>query len=500
MQETSQSMVQAVLSMLTWPIPQQATNAALDVEQTQLQLVAKAALERQMEAFNFNTKQVDLDGVPMELARHLLELHFNRQHHSYLLTYRPAFMRDMFCDGPYFSKLLLVAIFASASKYSDRMEVRTNPDDPKTAGQAYFNRAEQLLTAELKHSSIPTLVALLLLGSTLVSTGNPSSGWLYSGMAFRMVFDLGLHLDPVQVGRLQHLTIENMEIRRRVFWGAFVCDKLQSLYLGRPVMIRQGDTNVSKELYDTYEENEFWVPLMDGLPLNSNFRGAPTKSVTAFVNLCSLTEILSQILVRFYAVNTPSNVDTEHLEDLNLFDQHLNDWVSKLPADINFAPWNESTISPPASTVFSLLTTFYVIKILLHRPFVADGHLRKADRRVAEESWQICTEAAIKITSLLQCYQQCFTLRRTPYQVSYALYVASTVHVRNAAQTPDTYTHNLHLDFCIKAFDEVTVANPGFSKPANIIKSLMRRLHIPEAREADDSSPVHLGNSLSLKL
>jgi hypothetical protein len=31
---------------------------------------------------------------------HLLDLHWNRQHHAFLITYRPLFMRDWACNGP----------------------------------------------------------------------------------------------------------------------------------------------------------------------------------------------------------------------------------------------------------------------------------------------------------------------------------------------------------------------------------------------------------------
>jgi hypothetical protein len=35
---------------------------------------------------------------------------------------------------------------------------------------------------------------------------------------------------------------EDIEIRRRVFWGAFVVDKIQSLYQGRPASLQDFDT------------------------------------------------------------------------------------------------------------------------------------------------------------------------------------------------------------------------------------------------------------------
>jgi hypothetical protein len=84
-------------------------------------LVAAVAEQRQMESINARAGKLDYDGVDPELGLHLLNLHWNRQHHSFLITYPPAFMRDMACNGPYLSKIPLNAIFYGASKFSSKV-------------------------------------------------------------------------------------------------------------------------------------------------------------------------------------------------------------------------------------------------------------------------------------------------------------------------------------------------------------------------------------------
>jgi hypothetical protein len=112
-------------------------------------LVAEAARQRQLETVNFRLGKLDFDGVEPELGMHLLSLHWNRQHHSFLATYRPAFMRDMACNGPYFSKLLLNAIYFGASKFSTRHEVRRVSEDVRTAGWQFRERVRELLGGAL---------------------------------------------------------------------------------------------------------------------------------------------------------------------------------------------------------------------------------------------------------------------------------------------------------------------------------------------------------------
>lgn len=48
-----------------------------------------------------------------------------------------------------------------------------------------------------------------------------SAAWLYAGLAFRMIFDLGIHVDAPGLTGIRKLSDEHLEIRRRVFWGAF---------------------------------------------------------------------------------------------------------------------------------------------------------------------------------------------------------------------------------------------------------------------------------------
>jgi hypothetical protein len=58
--------------------------------------------------------------------------------------------------------------------------------------------------------------------------------WLYSGMAFRIAVDLGIHLPPERLrDYVRNLTAEDIEIRKRLFWGCYTWDKAISLYLGR---------------------------------------------------------------------------------------------------------------------------------------------------------------------------------------------------------------------------------------------------------------------------
>jgi len=61
----------------------------------------------------------------------------------------------------------------------------------------------------------------------------------HAGIAFRMAQDLGFQKDPetwISVDHSLH-KVEDLEIRRRIYWGCYISDKLISLILGRPVYL-----------------------------------------------------------------------------------------------------------------------------------------------------------------------------------------------------------------------------------------------------------------------
>ncbi|KAM9884271.1 fungal specific transcription factor [Verticillium dahliae] len=392
-------------------------------------LVAEAATQRQLEDFNYQSGALDFDGVDSVLGMHLLSLHWNRQHHSFLITYRPAFMRDMACGGPYFAKLLLNAIYFGASKFSPRHDVRKDLNDVRTAGWEFRERVRELLGSALNRSDVTTIQALLVMTNSLFVLGDErSAAWLYAGLAFRMIIDLGMHVDVPDLGR--KFSDEDLEIRRRVFWGAFVVDKIQSLYQGRPVTIKESDTLVPIKFLDTYEEFEHWRPFAYSSQSN-DYPGSPAYSASTFTSLCRLSVAMSDILGCIYTERSFSQAATELSKMLETLNAKLSAWKESLPTHLIFDPNKSSCIPPPH--VLSLHAMYHVLTILLHRPFVADGHLYTTSRSVSVNSFITCASAADSIVALLRAYDRAFTVRRAPYLVSYATYVAATIHARIAA-------------------------------------------------------------------
>jgi hypothetical protein len=468
--------------------PTHATAAVCDSSNISYTLIAKAALARQQERSIAAVPSIL--GVPSNLAMHLLDLHWSRQHHTFLLTYRPAIMRDLLNDGPYCSKFLLYAIFACASKFSGRTEVRDDPADSNTAGQRFFRQCDDLIAQDslLLRPKLPTVAALLLLGSTYNARGQTSKAWLYTGYALRMVYDLGMHLEPTATG----ISAEEAEVRRRVFGGAFVCDKLQSLYLWRPASINLCDFHVSRDFADTYEEEELYLPYIDPEypdlgSSNAITRPGPIYSVSTFQQLCLLSKIMTKIINVFYKVKaTPRNAEA----NLKTIDRALQHWQENLPTKLQYEPQQGISGAQrcPAPNQLCLHGVFYSLIILLHRPFTSDRMMHTIP--TPAHSWVRCGSAAKSITSIALAWKSACGLLGAPYLLSYAIYVACTIHVRNAVAEIDnrqSREHSSMLAASLSCLEEQCQANPGVKRPIEIIRASMlaRRIVLSQGKFDD---------------
>lgn len=500
-----------------------------EAETLRYQLIANAAMSRQQE---YRLRFLpSIRGVPTELALHLLDLHWNRQHHTYLLTYRPVFMRELLEGGDYCTDFLLYSVFACSSKFSERIELRTDPNDPETMGRQFFDQCETIMArdAVLGTSRIPTIIGLLMLGSTYNARGDTSKGWLYTGYAVRMVYDLGLHLDNNGPPRTMSSTTtapEELEIRRRVFWGAFICEKLQSIYLGRPVTIQLRDAHVSRDFLDTFEELEPWAPYVDPksqtdasslAASGGRWTNAVTHSVSVFQQLCQLAIIMTNIINKIYFA-TDRAARKKTARALREIDDALINWYREVPPQIMHEPWsankragNESQAPATAVTpnITILHTTYYCLVILLHCPFISSGTESDAQQKESEDetqnhqtatyAWKRCTTAARNITNLALAYRSTYPLRRSNYMLSYAVYVACTIHVHNAvamaradsesagaATSPGNTASTLASDASLLlraslvCLDELAVPNSGVADTARIIRKLMAAKGISE--------------------
>ncbi|KAI7861476.1 fungal-specific transcription factor domain-containing protein [Spinellus fusiger] len=189
-------------------------------------------------SFHRQDEQKDTYPVPVFVAAphlvvedqlYLIELYehyINRLYPLYSMdTLKEALYNDM--STPDCSPLLLYALFLRTAPFSKekRIQVLAAP---------LLAYCSQLVPAYIDRPRLSTIVALLLLTEYLEHTllaHQLTRAWTWMGMALRMVQDMGLHRQSAS----------SPQLSIRVFWAAFVKDRLMSMIYGRPFMLDEKD-------------------------------------------------------------------------------------------------------------------------------------------------------------------------------------------------------------------------------------------------------------------
>ncbi len=146
----------------------------------------------------------------------------------------------------------------------------------------YFDRAKTLVLSDLlEEGSIELVQALLLLGQYLHGSLELNRCWIVIGLANRTAQGLGLHLDPSSFTS----NVVEQEIRKRVWWGCFINDRVLSIKVGRLPTIHDGPD--IKATFPMAVDDEY---IVDGQNPTVQPEGLPSKLhfINQVIPLCRL--------------------------------------------------------------------------------------------------------------------------------------------------------------------------------------------------------------------
>ncbi|KAJ5279016.1 fungal-specific transcription factor domain-containing protein [Penicillium angulare] len=277
--------------------------------------------------------------VPKELENHLLNLYFTWQNPAIDVVDRGMYQmarqqwQDHMEDTPYYSEALTNAMCCLGAAF----EPRYHPEFityPKSVADFFADRAKALLDIELDSPSVATIQAMVVLSGHDIGCKRDSRGWLYSGMAMRLAFDLGLHIDMSSHVADGSFSPAAAALRRMVFWGAYNLDHHWGFLLGRPSRISVEDVTVEMPGHDpTWAQSERWNPY--GLPY-------PVE-ILQNVTIPNPVTLISQYRVWLCHIMTPlghvlygsSKILKEELQALNEeTTSRLVHWMTSLPAPL----------------------------------------------------------------------------------------------------------------------------------------------------------------------
>ncbi|EDN92766.1 hypothetical protein SS1G_08630 [Sclerotinia sclerotiorum 1980 UF-70] len=237
-----------------------------------------------------------------------------------------------------FSLLQVNAMLALGCHFTNSPQACADPGDTATKGDHYFAEAKRLIfeNDEYEKPRLTTIQALCLMSVREAGGGREGKGWVYSGMAFRMAQDMGLHLDPgISKSNTNDCPIDEKEIdvRRVTFWGCFLFDKCFSNYLGRLPQLSVTEITVPKYDVKKFDDDEIWSPYTDnGI---GQLHSQPSRTRAVALQISSLCEISSDLLTFFYH---PQRVErgvgrSQELKKLSELQTRLEAWKRDLPKE-----------------------------------------------------------------------------------------------------------------------------------------------------------------------
>lgn len=171
------------------------------------------------------------------LVSHLLTMYFTWHYPFFTILAKDVFYRDYVrgISSPYCSPLLVNAMLALGCHFSAWQGAFANPQNIATAGDHFFKEAKRLVLENDEHENakLCTVQAFALMSVREAGCGREGKGWVYSGLSFRMAFDLGLNVDASNLGP-HNISDEEVDARRITFWGCYIIDKYVNYVLPRP--------------------------------------------------------------------------------------------------------------------------------------------------------------------------------------------------------------------------------------------------------------------------
>ena len=293
--------------------------------------------------------------------------------HAIIISASNTNLGDMEVMGPYYSHTLLSAMLSHSGRWCHVDTNIARALDQYDNGEIFSRQARNLLHDDLRDGrcDIPTIQALLLISAQDCSKGNWTQAWMHSGIAFRLVEDLGINIDGDRYAGSAQFFAMDIEIRNRLFWSCYVWDKLISLYLGRcPSMIHSNvsppqvmrkylhlslsshgyPTILTRSPVDDSTERELWSPHGIPFPEDTPYPPTPAYSVSTFTWACKLAVILSPLLAEVYdPLKHPTA--TRISECVSAQKVALRKWWQELPEILRLFPERLPPQCPPSHIV-----------------------------------------------------------------------------------------------------------------------------------------------------
>ncbi|KAJ5414319.1 hypothetical protein N7509_000946 [Penicillium cosmopolitanum] len=278
---------------------------------------------------------------------------------------------------------------------------KPTPQPGGVSGEDYLDMAKALLSDVCDEASLDSLRGLILLALASQTHAFLNSAYLYAGIAVRIAFSLGLHLD-------KYFTPSPVEKQhaRRLWWSLDIFDQDVAHRVGKPSMIGSLE-NVSckpalplEEVFTAIDRVEAYLKAK----LNSDTQPGPPTPAGYLELASSLTQLTKAMRHNLYIGPLEGGKRLTLYAFTTMLDL-LREWHAGVPSYLQYdAP------APPLHRrpLCFLHLRYWNLVILSSRPFLLCSLLRReqlqqnSNSRSFEEFSDICIGAAGHSLTILQ--------------------------------------------------------------------------------------------------
>lgn len=340
-------------------------------------------------------------------ARAMVVQYFELWHPLLPFLYGPGFMRDF--DNLYLGaqsspqhrpivaqsragcyKFLLCCMFAVMDP---KRQIISTSDTLAIVGQL------------ASHNNLLTIQAILMAQLRCVSSMALRTASSHSGLLSRLLLHAGLHRCPF---RYEQLDTDSKDMRKRVFWSAYILDRYLSQALGLPPTIADSDVDVcapgceelhspaksatpasiaktsrlsrSRSSHASEARNELSTPRaaqvygIDAARLQEDSPPSPDRNEFLLAHLVTHARLVSQVLELFHKSIHVRSLETDSVLKIRA---EANKWFNSLP------PWPpgpeeplrdhlDRVIKPEHAKFVPFLHVLYQqLLIAIHRPYLS---------------------------------------------------------------------------------------------------------------------------------
>lgn len=317
-----------------------------------------------------------------DLVKDLFDVFFQQLHPLMPIVHRPSLERDLAAgraekDSAF--RGFVFTILAIASRFSKDPRVLADSGNPDTAGD-HFAAASRLYH-QVYAASLINVQVMILTATFMHGAIGPGASWTVLGVAIRALQDIGLHQEKAYRGFSPY----DQELRRRVFWGAFILDCIFSINMGRPLALKLSDCDVKLplEIDDvTLFHYEAGGPIPAPAPRIEKDEPIP---MSGFIHMVKLNVIVQDVVHVLYtprwrqdgggrgkATADPKQRAMPEYKDMVILSKRLEEWVAETPAHLR------SVENSPFRLQAGIVQCgTHDIRLYILKPFLDHSALRK---------------------------------------------------------------------------------------------------------------------------